>query len=82
MLLRFQTEKQLEFFRGLFGSTSTYSLRRRAPKLGCPNFLRKNDIINIVLNEKQNIPEELRMRTTDGGVDLQFDSFMLVITVW
>jgi hypothetical protein len=79
-ILRFETKEQLNLFRSLFGSFSTFGYRQRRPRIGTVKSLCENDIMNVVAGNEEP-EEEFRRRTVESGIDLSFDAFELTVTV-
>lgn len=81
-VLRFDTAKKLNAFRGLFGKMAGYGVRKKRPRYSDgPFLLSLNDVLNAVVcpsseEEGDGSDDETfqRFGITDDGIDLAYDS--------
>ena len=74
-VLRFETHEQLKRFRGIFGATSLYGVRERAPTLKETHRkqLKQNLLVHYVRAKNSEVEQPFRSRTSRRGVDFRFD---------
>jgi hypothetical protein len=85
-VLRFDTAKKLDVFRGLFGSMAGYGVRKQRPKYSdAPFLLSLNAVVNAVCPLEGNEADDdksdysacsvfQRFGVTEDGIDLAYDS--------
>jgi hypothetical protein len=74
-VLRFESHNQLKEFRAIFGLTSLYGVRERAPTLKHQHGkqLKENLTVHYVRAKSSSEEDPFRSRTQRRGVDLRFD---------
>jgi hypothetical protein len=94
-VLRFDTTDKLEAFRGLFGKTAGYGVRKRRPRYADgKSLLTLNDVVNIVQgrssqegvladddNDCDNSQAFQRFGVMDEGIDFLYDLFLNVLQI-
>jgi len=73
----FQTECELNWFRGIFGRTTTFGKRSRRPTVGNTKYLQHLDIINVIIPSTQEAVEAGKA----NGVVLRYNGKELVVKV-